>query len=257
MMYSCHVPLGQLPTANGDFVLSLGGIFLREPFLISLDVIRHEGSDSACDPVEQKETQDAEEAHAAIFKMSNERSNIKILPCLHRFIHSRHANWFKPLWHASTTPDVLRKTCKSTTGSTVWKVLLLNAEDSDIAPLLFSCITDVPGWMENEHASKFLICALLHAHPVVSHALARSVCISLAGGTVDTSLACARHVIVALAQTGFPMIAHALRTSPIETVTPLLLTMESDKLLSALAQIAHSQELLEFLQLWHPALRRR
>jgi hypothetical protein len=110
--------------------------------------------------------------------------------------------------------------------------------------------------MQDENASQFLACAILHVHPAAAHALARSVCRSLRDGAVDTTLSCVRRVIVALAQTGFPMLSQVFRTSPVETIAPLLQAPEREALLSALAQIAKSEDLLEFLQLWHPAVYR-
>lgn len=246
----CRMPLGQLPSTDGETVLSLGGIFLQHAPATALK--DHETV--ACT---SEETRDADEAHVQILKMSTGRSQARMLQHLHHFINTKHAAWFGPLWRASTTPDVLRRTCTRAGGSAVWKVLLLHADAIDSVPLLSSCFADVPGWMQDEHASQFLICAILYAHPAAAHALARSACRSLLDGAVDTNLACVRSVVVALAQTGFPMLAQVFRTSSIDTVTPLLLAPESDMLLSALAEISQSKELLEFLQLWHPAVRYR
>ena len=248
----CRVPFGELTSAEGEAVLSLGGIFLWHT--CPLPPGAASSNTERCPFLSaSEEERDAEEASAEILKMSTGRSTTRLWPRLHEFLQSRHPSWFVSLWRAPSSPDLLRQTCTSADGCAVWKALLLNADDVDPVPLLCACLADVTLWMADEHASQFLICALLHAHPAASDALARAACRSLRDGDADTTLACARRVILTLAQAGFPMIVHAVRMSPTETVAPLLLEAESYAFLSAIAQIPHSEELVEFLQLWHPA----
>ena len=55
---------------------------------------------------------------------------------------------------------------------------------------------------------------------------------------------------------GFPMLAHSLRLAPARVVAPLL-TAERDRAFAeALSGVRGTEELQEFLQLWHSALRR-
>ena len=247
-MLCCCVPLGHLPCATSGSVFSLGGVFASNAAAVF---------DSAQKTAETllEDEDDAEEASAEVLRLSLDRSWARLGPGLHQLVHSRHPSWFRALWRARASPALLRRTCVTPQGSTVWRALLLNANDADAVPLLCACMSDVPAWMSSEFASPFLCVALQHAHPAAAHALGRRVCKALRQGEVDTSFACVRHVVLALARTRFPMLIPDIRAAAPKVIDGLLAGADRDALLGALVEISCSADLIELLRFWRASSR--
>ena len=229
-----RIPFGKLRAADGEVVTCLGGIFAQ-----------------LASPREEAVAKD--EAFELLEDLFLPRTTPQLLSRLHHLASTLHSSFLAGIWADRRSLALLRRTCSQPAGSVAWQALLLHSETEDAVPLLCASLDQVERWTADAHGSQFLMCALQHAHPAASHALARRALRGMRRGALDLHAPRAADVFVHICRMGFPSALQTLRLASASFSAKMLQSAERRRCLRALCGASkEAADAVEYFELWAP-----